>query len=297
MHIGNIWSALGSWLFAKQAGGEWILRIEDIDRQRSKAEYAVGIQEDLRWLGFSWDGLYIQSERIERYEAALELLKEKDLLYPCYCSRARLHQVASAPHIGEAVSIYDRHCFYHREEAALHNTKCPSLRVHVPNKSIAFTDRIWGKIEGNLESICGDFIVKRSDGMYAYQLAVSVDDGENGVTQVVRGADLLSSTEQQIWLLEKFGYPAPEYIHLPLWVDETGNRLSKRQSGITVRELKSRGLKAEEILGMIAWSSRLIDKYNPLSLAELTKEADIKKITKEPLVWDNKILTTLDKRI
>lgn len=285
MHIGNVWSALGSWLFAKQKGGQWILRVEDIDHQRSKAVYEEAIREDLTWLGFHWDAYYIQSKREERYERALRILDKKGLLYPCYCSRARLHQISSAPHEGEPCFLYDRHCYGSKEKQV---GRTPSLRVHVPDEVISFTDRIWGYTEQNLEYTCGDYVVKRSDGLYSYQLAVVVDDGENGVTQVVRGADLLSSVGQQIWLGQKLGFETPEFVHLPLWQDKNGHRLSKRQQGITIRALREKGYTSAEILGMIAVMGRLIPSYRPIALEELTAVAELDHMGTDPILWDER---------
>lgn len=209
IHLGNVWSALLAWLQVRQAGGTLVLRIEDIDEQRSKPIYTQALMEDLHWLGLNWDegpdvggpyGPYIQQERYDRYDAALEKLHKAGLLYPCYCSRARL-QAVGAPHAGEH-TVYDGHCYGMSEAQRQQMTKKPSWRVHVPARIISFTDGVYGTFHEDLACCCGDFVVRRADDMYAYQLAVSVDDGAMAVTHVLRGEDLLSSTAQQIWLME-----------------------------------------------------------------------------------------------
>lgn len=249
IHLGNVWTAFLAWLQVRQQKGTLILRIEDIDEQRSKPEYTQALLEDLAWLGLDWDegpgkggpyGPYIQQERYSLYEKALQELQAKHLLYPCYCSRARL-QAIGAPHEGEH-RLYDGHCYGMPGEQRRQMDRKPSWRVHVPHVSVSFTDGSYGPFSDYLPRVCGDFVVRRADGLYAYQLAVAVDDGSMGITHVLRGRDLLSSTAQQIWLMEVLGYTPPSYTHVPMLIDASGNRLSKRQQGITVRSLRDRGV-------------------------------------------------------
>lgn len=291
IHLGNVWSAFLAWLQVRQAGGTLVLRIEDIDEQRSKAVYTKALMEDLSWLGLDWDegpdvggpyGPYVQQERYDRYDEALDVLREKGLLYPCYCSRTRL-QAIGAPHAGEH-TVYDGHCYGLSEAERRRMTKKPSWRIHVPDKTIYFTDGVYGKQAGNLPHGCGDFVVRRADDMYAYQLAVSVDDGSMAITHVLRGEDLLSSTAQQIWLMKILGYEAPHYTHVPMLIDGDGNRLSKRQKGITVRALRQDGVDAETILSHLAYAGGLVPERRRYSRAELVALCDFKKMHTEPIV-------------
>ena len=265
IHLGNVWSALLAWLQVRQAGGTLVLRIEDIDEQRSKPIYTQALMEDLHWLGLNWDegpdvggpyGPYIQQERYDRYDAALEKLHKAGLLYPCYCSRARL-QAVGAPHAGEH-TVYDGHCYGMSEAQRQQMTKKPSWRVHVPARIISFTDGVYGTFHEDLARCCGDFVVRRED--------------------------LLSSTAQQIWLMETLGYTPPVYTHVPMLVDEYGNRLSKRQHGITIRSLRERGMTAEAILSHLAYAGGLVPERRSYSRDELIRCCDLRKLRKEPIV-------------
>ena len=278
IHLGNVWTAFLAWLQVRQQKGTLILRIEDIDEQRSKPEYTQALLEDLAWLGLDWDegpgkggpyGPYIQQERYSLYEKALQELQAKHLLYPCYCSRARL-QAIGAPHEGEH-RLYDGHCYGMPEEQRRQMDRKPSWRVHVPHVSVSFTDGSYGPFSDYLPRVCGDFVVRRADGLYAYQLAVAVDDGSMGITHVLRGRDLLSSTAQQIWLMEVLGYTPPSYTHVPMLIDASGNRLSKRQQGITVRSLRDRGVQADAILSALALAGGLVSERRLYHKGELLR--------------------------
>ncbi len=277
MHLGNVWIAFLNWLWTKQQGGEVVLRIEDIDRQRCHTEYICAIEEDLEWLGLSYDegprgnyfyGQPLQSERFPLYEEILGKWQEDGLIYPCYCTRARLHSISSAPHEGEALPVYDGHCRDLADSERAVMTKAPSWRIRMEEACESFTDLFCGSHERALLSKADDFVVRRADGMVAYQLAVSIDDGAMGITHVLRGNDLLSSTYYQLYLLRKLGYEPPTYGHLPLLVDETGVRLSKRQQGITIREMKESGMKAEDIIGKLLYLAGAISKEMPVSADE-----------------------------
>ena len=291
IHLGNVWTAFLAWLQVRQQKGTLILRIEDIDEQRSKPEYTQALLEDLAWLGLDWDegpgkggpyGPYIQQERYSLYEKALQELQAKHLLYPCYCSRARL-QAIGAPHEGEH-RLYDGHCYGMPEEQRRQMDRKPSWRVHVPHVSVSFTDGSYGPFSDYLPRVCGDFVVRRADGLYAYQLAVAVDDGYMGITHVLRGRDLLSSTAQQIWLMEVLGYTPPSYTHVPMLIDASGNRLSKRQQGITVRSLRDRGVQADAILSALALAGGLVSERRLYHKGELLRLCNFQTMTTHDIV-------------
>ena len=218
MHLGNLLCGLIAWLSVRSQNGKMILRQEDLDEMRCPRSYAELIEQDLRWFGLDWDegGLagsgshapYLQSRRSEIYQQYLDKLNQKGLLYPCFCSRAQLH-AASAPHLEDGQVLYPGTCRHLTPEQIAQKRKIrpPALRVKVPDETVTFTDLHYGLVEQNLATQCGDFILRRSDGVFAYQLAVTVDDGLMGVTQVIRGRDLLSSTPRQIWLLRELGFP------------------------------------------------------------------------------------------
>ncbi len=281
MHLGNVWIAFLNWLWTKQQGGDIVLRIEDIDRQRCHEEYIRGIEEDLEWLGISYDegprGTYsygrpLQSERFPLYQEILDRWEKAGEVYPCYCTRARLHSISSAPHEGEALPIYDGHCRELTEEERAAMTKAPSWRICMEETCESFTDLFCGTHERKLFPKADDFVVRRADGMVAYQLAVSIDDGAMGITHVLRGNDLLSSTYYQLYLLRKLGHQPPIYGHLPLLVDQTGVRLSKRQQGITIREMKESGMTAADILGKLLYLAGAISKEMPISAEQALRE-------------------------
>ncbi len=291
MHLGNAWTAFLCWLQIRQAGGTLVLRIEDNDEQRSKPVFRSALLEDLHWLGLHWDegpdiggayGPYCQQKRYDLYDAALERLQRQEHLYPCYCSRSRL-QAIGAPHAGEH-SVYDGHCYTLTPEERHHMTKKPSWRIHVPAQTITFTDGVYGSQKSYLPTSCGDFVVRRADDMYAYQLAVSVDDGMMGITHVLRGRDLLSSTAQQIWLISLLGYVPPVYTHGPMLVDENGFRLSKRQHGLTIRQMRDESIASETILSYLAWQGGLVSEQRVYSLDELVHSCDLTKLGRDDIV-------------
>lgn len=287
MHMGNLWSCLLSWLSARSAGGRMVLRLEDLDPDRCRREYCDQVMRDLEWLGLDWDGEPVyQSRRTEAYAEAFRSLEAQGLIYPCYCTRAE-RLAASAPHRSDGLQVYDGRCSRLTEERRreLEQTRRPAWRVKVPEKSIAFCDLLQGKYCEDLKKDCGDFIVRRSDGVYAYQLAVVVDDAMMGVTQVVRGSDLLSSTPRQLWLQEALGLPHPEYGHLPLLLSPEGRRLAKRDRDLELGELQSR-YTAWEIVGRLAYAARLIDRPQPITPRELVPLFDWKKLPREDLVWE-----------
>ena len=263
MHLGNLFCALLSYLSVKSRGGEWILRIEDLDTDRCRPDYARQVEEDLRWLGLAWDeggstggpdAPYFQSERTALYEAALARLRGMGLVYPCFCTRAQLH-AASAPHREDGLTVYPGTCRgLTPEEIARREAsgRRGALRLRVPEETVTFTDGHLGEVTEYLPTDCGDFLLRRSDGLFAYQLAVVVDDAAMGVTEVVRGADLLSSTPRQLLLYELLGWEAPEFYHFPLLLSPDGRRLSKRDGDLGLAALRER-YTPEEIVGQLAY--------------------------------------------
>lgn len=299
MHLGNVYSALLSWLSVRSQGGAWVLRIEDIDPQRSRPAYAQQIKDDLRWLGLDWDEEYTQSQRFPLYEQFLRQLQATGLVYPCYCTRADI-MATQAPHESDGRIVYAGTCrpqelrgvkrvegvegsiprafdspiprkidsSKNRKIDASTPQRSPSLRLFVPDEDIAFTDAHYGPQSVNLATHCGDFVLRRADGAWAYQLAVVVDDALMGITEVVRGRDLLLSAPQQIYLYRLLGFPSPTFCHLPLLCNASGQRLCKRDKSLDLGELRKH-LSAEEILGRLAFHAGLIDQPSPLSAQSL----------------------------
>ena len=263
MHLGNLLCALLAWLSVRSQGGRYILRIEDLDTGRCRPAYARQLEEDLRWLGLDWDeggslggphAPYEQSRRTGLYDAALDELRRRGLVYPCFCTRAQLH-AASAPHREDGLTVYPGTCRRLTPEEIARRTasgRAPALRLRVPEEVISFTDCHMGPIREDLPSECGDFLLRRSDGLYAYQLAVVVDDAAMGVTEVVRGADLLSSTPRQLLLYRLLDLRPPVFRHFPLLLDSGGRRLSKRDGALGLEALRRRYAPAE-IVGKLAF--------------------------------------------
>ena len=286
MHMGNLWSCLLAWLAARSAGGGMVLRLEDLDPERCRGEYCDQVMRDLEWLGLDWDGAPVyQSHRTQFYAQAFRELEGQGLIYPCFCTRAE-RLAASAPHRADGVQVYDGRCRRltqgQREELA--QTRRPAWRVRVPEREITFCDLLQGKYKEELDLDCGDFILRRSDGVYAYQLAVVADDAAMGVTQVVRGGDLLSSTPRQLWLQERLGLPHPEYGHLPLLLAPDGRRLAKRDGGLEQGQLQAR-YTAPEIVGAQAHAAGLIDRPQAVTPQELLPLFAWDKLPREDMVW------------
>lgn len=277
MHLGNVFSALLSWLSAKSQGGTWLLRIEDIDPQRSKQEYAELIMDDLHWLGLDWDeGPYYQSERGDIYELYLKQLTDNGLTYPCYCTRADI-LATQAPHESDGRVVYKGTC---RNLAPGVKTGPAAIRMKVPSEGkgiLSFTDGHYGMQTIDLTTHCGDFIVRRKDGAWAYQLAVVVDDALMGINEVVRGCDLLLSSPQQIYLAQQLGFAPPHFTHLPLLCNKQGQRLSKRDQSLDMAALRTSHT-PEEIIGMLAHAADLQQSNEPVTAQELIGEFSWDKI-------------------
>ncbi|MBQ8800854.1 MAG: tRNA glutamyl-Q(34) synthetase GluQRS [Clostridium sp.] len=284
MHLGNLWSGLLAWLSARSVGGSMVLRLEDLDPDRCKQEYCDQVMRDLEWLGLSWDNVPIyQSQRTEAYWEAFEQLRDKGLIYPCYCTRAE-RLAASAPHRSDGAAVYDGRCLRLPPEvkAEYERTRRPAWRVEVPSEVITFRDLCQGEYSEDLKTACGDFILRRSDGVYAYQLAVVVDDAMMGVNQVVRGSDLLDSTPRQLWLQEQWGFGHPEYGHVPLLLSPDGRRLAKRDRDKELGQLQKQ-YTAPEIVGKLAFAAGLIDKEQAITPTELIPLFDWKKVPRGDL--------------
>lgn len=262
LHFGGAWTALASWALARAGGGTTIMRVEDIDTPRVVRGSAARILEDLDWLGLDWDeSPNTQSERTAIYDAALAKLAAAGLTYPCDCSRAEIARVASAPHAGEELT-YPGTC---RDAPADREMKRdPAIRLRVPEGAasrVVFEDRLRGPIEQDVGASVGDFVLRRGDGVYAYQLVVAIDDAEMSIAEVVRAEDLLLSTPRQILLMRLLGYDEariPAYTHVPMVVAADGERLAKRAGAATIRSLRERGVSADEIVGRLAHGLGLV---------------------------------------
>ncbi|MGN0793161.1 MAG: tRNA glutamyl-Q(34) synthetase GluQRS, partial [Aristaeellaceae bacterium] len=252
LHLGNILCAMLAYLSVRSKGGRFLLRIEDVDVPRCPRHLAEDCIADLRWLGFTWDEapLY-QSERTDIYREALDRLTDAGLVYPCFCTRAQLMSL-SAPNLGDTQVVYNRACAALTPQAIAERsrTRRPAMRLKVPEEDITFTDGLFGEQTECLARDCGDFVLRRSDGLFGYQLAVVVDDALQGVTEVVRGRDILTATPRQIYVQRLLGYPQPSYVHIPLLMDAQGRRLAKRDRDLDLSAL-ARRFAPEDILGLL----------------------------------------------
>jgi glutamyl-tRNA synthetase len=283
MHLGNARTALLAWLDTRARGGTMRLRIEDLDRDRCRPQYAHAIRDDLAWLGLDWDAeTRPQSLRDPDYAAAVERLSQPGLVYECFCTRRELAAVASAPHGGDdQPAAYPGTC---RELTAAQRErlraegKRPALRVRMPDGAVEVHDRLHGS---GPRPIGGDVVVRRSDGLYAYQLAVVVDDAADGVTDVVRGDDLLGSTARQVALQQLLGLPQPAYAHVPLMLGDDGERLAKRHGAVAVADLRAAGATARELVGALAHTAG-IGEGGAVAAAELVDGFDLARVARRP---------------
>ena len=274
MHLGNVFAALIAWCSIRSRDGEMVLRMEDLDIQRTSPEFARILREDLAWLGLDHDReTEPQSLRSAVYDRYFEGLRDMGLLYPCYCTRSQLHGI-NAPHLSDGTYVYPGTC---RNLQDPPKNRLPSWRVIVPDKLWEVEDKVQGHYCLNLATDCGDMVVRRADGVYVYQLAVTVDDGEAGVTEVVRGMDLLSSAPRQMYLQELFGFSHPEYAHVPMLLAPDGRRLSKRDRDLDLGELRKR-LTPEQLIGALAHAAGLIDRKCAVSAKELAREFSWEKL-------------------
>ena len=265
-----------SWLIVKSQDGAIVLRIEDLDVERSRSSYADQVCRDFESLGLTWDeGPFYQHDRDEAYYDAYRRLVDDGLVYPCFCTRADLH-AASAPHRGEKL-VYPGTCraLSAQEVEERSARRKPAYRVKVPHRCYEFDDLVQGRFAQELERECGDFIIRRSDGLFAYQLAVVVDDAAQGVNCIVRGMDLLVSTPQQMFLQDELGFGSCVYAHVPLMVGERDRRLSKRDRDAALDELLSVYRTPEGVIGHVAYVAGLIDGDEPCACDELLEGFDI----------------------
>lgn len=294
MHLGNIFAAVISYASVKSRGGKWLLRIEDLDPQRSKREFSELIEEDLRSLRLQYDegGLavagphspYSQSERHNLYSEMLQKLCDQRLIYPCKCTRSEIN-ASNAPHATDGRVLYPGTC-RPREitpfELDSQELKGRNLRIRIPDTAIEFDDLHYGHKSVNLAQEFGDIVLRRADGNWAYQLAVVTDDALMGVTEVCRGVDLIDSSALQIHLQKLLGFPSPQYFHIPLLVDTKGRRLSKRDGALSM-EVLSRKHTPREIIGRIAVLANQSDTYRPMEIEEFVDNFNPSKLPLRPV--------------
>jgi glutamyl-tRNA synthetase len=288
MHWGTARTALVAWLRARSAGGALVLRIEDLDPPRVLPGAAEEIMRDLRWLGLDWDegpdvggpyAPYVQSQRFDGYEAALTQLHAQGSLFPCTCSRKELAALASAPHGDSDLGPrYPGTCLH----APIRSDRTAAARFRMP-RGESFIDGVHG---AQLESEPDDFVVKRADGLYAYQLAVVVDDIAMAISEVVRGDDLLSSTPRQIALYRAFHATPPAFVHVPLVLGPDGERLAKRHGSVAIGEERDHGVKPDQIIGRLAASLGLLEEGHELSARELLPHFTLDRLPREPSRFD-----------
>lgn len=304
LHLGNAWAFLLAWLAARAANGNVVLRMEDIDPDRSRAEYAAMILEDLRWLGLDWEegpdvggpcAPYVQQQRLPLYETALARLNSEGMIYPCYCTRKELRSLAGAPHAGDVGAPYSGACrnLSPEEQARRAERRSPAWRLRCPDDPIAFEDAVYGPQRMTPAQWGGDFALRRSDGIIAYQLAVVVDDAAMRVTQVVRGQDILSSTPRQILLHRLLGTPVPHYIHIPLLLDENGERLAKRHKSLALRHLRDSGMEPAVLTGLLGFLAGWLTRPEPTSPQALVPLYDLSRIPREHIRITHDMLSSL----
>ena len=288
MHWGNLLAMLLAWLDCRSQNGELIFRMEDLDPARSKPRYIEALGADLRWLGLDWDRGWpepgsAQSQRTALYEEAFRYLYKKELVYPCWCSRSERLAAASAPHPGEQEFDPGCRCAHlsAAEREARMRERRPAWKLRCPDRVIEVADGHYGPVRQNPAREIGDFLIRRADGIFAYQLAVSVDDWLMGVTRVVRGRDLLASAPRQKWLIETLGGIAPAYCHTPLLVDGRG-KLSKRCGSQSTERLRQ-SCRPEEVIGRLAYLSGLTDRDEPCTARELIPAFSWDKVRREDI--------------
>ena len=285
LHLGNVRTFMIAWLRARSLGGRLVMRMEDLDHPKDKPGAAAAAIEDLRWLGFDWDAEYVQSERKALYREALESLVSKGLAYPCVCTRRDVESAQSAPHAGEQLHYPGtcRNRFAGWREAYAFAGRAPCWRFRVePGETVAFDDVFAGRFEQRVAEKLGDFPLARDEFGAGYTLAVVVDDAAMGVTEVVRGDDLMAATPAQILIQRALGLPTPGYCHVPLVVGPDGRRLAKRHGDTRIASYREAGLSPDRIIGMLAASCGWAEKGEELSLASLLPRFTLKTIPKEP---------------
>jgi len=291
-HVGNARTYLIAWLGARSTGGKVVLRIEDIDSPRIKPGAAEQALEDLRWLGLDWDeGPIVQTQRLSHYESALKQLQLQDLVYPCTCTRTDIERAASAPHAEHEGPVYPGTCAHRRAADATALGDQPyAWRFRVGTEAVEFNDEFRGPTRIDLREIGGDFVVWKSAGSPAYQLAVVVDDAAQGVTQVIRGDDLVPSTPRQLLLYRALGLCPPSFAHVPLVVGPDGRRLAKRHGDTRIMTLRTEGARAEALVGLLAWSCGWLAEIEPISARDLMPRFRLTSIPAEPFVLEPDVI-------
>lgn len=294
LHLGNVRTFMIAWLRARQANGKVVLRIEDLDHPRHKAGATAQAIDDLRWLGFDWDEEYVQSERGQLYSEALDILVGKGLAYPCVCSRSEVESVQSAPHDGEQLYYpgicRDRFASWREAVSAMAANgdagRLPCWRFRTPLESrVEFKDVFAGFYSMDVSRKLGDFPLARDEHGAGYAIAVVVDDAAMGVTEVVRGDDLLPATPPQILLYKALGLRIPDFFHVPLVVGPDGRRLAKRHGDTRISSFQAAGVSAEDVIGFLAHASGIIDKRNPTRLSSLIGLFNPAHLPQGPLVY------------
>lgn len=299
LHLGNARTALLAWLQVRSAGGEFVLRAEDLDPTRSRPEYLTRQLAELRWLGLGWDegpdvggpfGPYLQSDRQDAFATALAELQHKGMTFPCYCSRKEILAAASAPQQGDDEGpAYPGTCLERADSAdfaAAGDRRDVAIRMKVPPDPVCFHDLVMGERCSEPLRETGAFVVRRKDGVAAYQLAVVVDDHLMRITHVLRGADLLASTARQILLYRALGWEPPLWAHVPLMLGADAERLAKRHGAVSLGEMRAKGVRPEAIVGWLAWTSGLLDRSEPVEAASLVKDFTIDRLRRTPTVVD-----------
>ena len=291
-HVGNARTYLIAWLSARSQGGRVLLRMEDIDSPRIKSGAAEQAIDELRWLGLDWDeGPLVQTQRLALYEQALAILKQQELVYPCTCTRSDVERAASAPHQEHEGPNYPGTCAHRRAADAAGLGDQPfAWRFRVPDESITFHDALRGSTTLAPRDLGGDFVVWKSARTPAYQLAVVVDDALLGVTEVVRGADLIPSTPRQLLLYRALGHAPPRFAHVPMVVGPDGRRLAKRHGDTRLASLRAAGMKPEALVGLLAWSCGWLERIEPMVAQELVPRFQLGAIPPEPFVLEQHLL-------
>jgi len=285
LHLGNLRTALVAWLFARSSGGRFIVRMEDLDRVTSSPEHEQRQLADLAAIGLAHDGEVVrQSERFDRYGAAIDHLTAAGLTYPCYCTRREIREAAEAPHGPSPEGAYPGTCRRlspDRRAAIEASGRTPALRLAADGETVRFTDRLHGPTVGLVD----DVVLRRRDGVPAYNLAVVVDDAAQGIDEVVRGDDLLTSTARQLHLGRLLGLADPVYAHVPLVLGPDGRRLAKRHGAVTLADLRSEGWTAADVLGRLAVSLRLAVRGEPVGPDRLAERFDPSLLPRDPWVF------------
>lgn len=293
-HIGNARSYLIAWLSARSRGGTMVLRIEDIDSPRVKSGAAPQACDDLRWLGLDWDkGPVVQTERLNFYQDALRQLQQQELVYPCTCTRSDIERSASAPHLEHEGPSYPGTCSHRQSIDAAHLMVPYAWRFRVPAKPLEFTDGFRGVTRVDLTEMGGDFVVWKSSATPAYQLAVVVDDAAQGVTEVIRGDDLVPSTPRQLLLYGALGLWPPRFTHVPLVIGADGRRLAKRHGDTRIASLREQGVRPEMLRGLLAFSCGWLESIKPIDIQELLPRFRLDTIPKQPFVLTAELLRAI----